>query len=368
MILKNASYQQFADRIIKQKRKIIVYGAGMIGQIVAPSFLSEYKLEDYLLYYVDMDSRKHGMRIDVASKSAVVNPVEHMTADQNDYVILLTNSYFHSSLKFLEEYDALKDREVYILPVMQSTCEGVDGGAPVKTSKEAIIPKKIHYCWFSGNPMPAKLESCIDSWKKYCPDYEIIRWDESNYDINQHTYTRQAYQNKKWGFIPDIARLQILYEHGGIYMDTDVELIRSLDDMLYQEAFCGVERWGDVYFGGCSGAVKGHETIRQILEYRVNDPFVNEDGSLNLTTCGYYETKPLIEKGMKVNNTIQIIEGLTVYSSDFFCPYNYMSGEISITENTFSIHHFNGGWLDEEAVYNRKITRENYRRVLERMS
>lgn len=251
---------------------------------------------------------------------------------------------------------------------MQSTCEGVDGGAPVKTSKEAIIPKKIHYCWFSGNPMPAKLESCIDSWKKYCPDYEIIRWDESNYDINQHTYTRQAYQNKKWGFIPDIARLQILYEHGGIYMDTDVELIRSLDDMLYQEAFCGVERWGDVNFGGCSGAVKGHETIRQILEYRVNDPFVNEDGSLNLTTCGYYETKPLIEKGMKVNNTIQIIEGLTVYSSDFFCPYNYMSGEISITENTFSIHHFNGGWLDEEAVYNRKITRENYRRVLERMS
>ena len=108
MILKNASYQQFADRIIKQKRKIIVYGAGMIGQIVAPSFLSEYKLEDYLLYYVDMDSRKHGMRIDVASKSAVVNPVEHMTADQNDYVILLTNSYFHSSLKFLEEYDALR--------------------------------------------------------------------------------------------------------------------------------------------------------------------------------------------------------------------------------------------------------------------
>ena len=109
--------------------------------------------------------------------------------------------------------------------------------------------------------MPGSLKRCIDSWKKYCPDYEIKRWDESNYDISKSSYMKGAYESKKWGFIPDYARLDILYNYGGFYLDTDVELVRSLDELRYQPAFSGVEKWSVVNIGGCSGAVAHQRTF-----------------------------------------------------------------------------------------------------------
>ena len=118
-----------------------------------------------------------------------------------------------------------------------------------------MIPKKIHYCWFGSGELPDKDKKNIENWKKLCPDYEIIRWDESNYDYKKNKYMKQAYKSKKWGFVPDYARLDILYHHGGIYLDTDVELVRNLDILRYQRAFCGVEKWGNINLGGCSGAV-----------------------------------------------------------------------------------------------------------------
>ena len=104
-----------------------------------------------------------------------------------------------------------------------------------------MIPKKIHYCWVGGNSKPPLVKKCIQSWKKYCPDYEIIEWNESNYDISKNIYMKQAYEAKKWAFVTDYMRLDIIYEHGGIYLDTDVELIKNIDDLLSNEAFAGIE-------------------------------------------------------------------------------------------------------------------------------
>ena len=233
---------------------------------------------------------------------------------------------------------------------------------------EVRIPKVINYCWFSGNPMPEYLVKCIESWKRFCPDYKIVRWDEDNYDVGKNIYMKQAYEAGKWGFVPDIARLDILYNYGGLYIDTDVEIIKNLDDLLGNEAFTGVEKWGNINMGGCSGAVPHHPMIKKMLDFRINEEFIMQDGSLNLTTCGYYETMPFIQEGFIPDNTTQTIDGMTIYSSDYFQPYDYMSGETCITKNTHSIHHFNGGWIDEKHKEERQKTKDNYQKMVSKLA
>ena len=146
-----------------------------------------------------------------------------------------------------------------------------------------MIPKIIHYCWFGGNPLPPSAEKCIESWKKFCPDYEIRRWDESNYDITKNQYMQEAYQCKKWGFVPDYARLDIIYDHGGIYLDTDVEIIKTFDELLDCVAFGGVEQESPyVALGLGFGAEKGNDIIRQLRD-KYDELHFMEDGQMNLT-------------------------------------------------------------------------------------
>ena len=369
MILRNDSYEILARDIIQNNRKIIIYGAGMIGKILVPYLLAKYALEAHVRCYVEQDQRKVGKKVKLYGGEAPIEPVSILqTVTEND-IVLITNSNFYPVVKMLDEIHALDGVNAYLLAVMQIELAGKTGlHEIVKTQRAAMIPKKIHYCWFSGAEIPDNLKKCIESWKKFCPDYEIVRWDESNYDVNKNPYMRDAYAQKKWGFVPDIARLEILYEHGGIYLDTDVELVHSLDDFLYQPAFCGVEKWGNINTGGCSGAQRHNPVIKAMLDYRENIPFVYEDGSLNLETCGYYETMPLIQMGMEINNQVQVLGSqMTVYSSDFFHPFDYASGELSMTPNTVSIHHFNGGWLDAASQLQRAKTRQEYQNILHRM-
>ena len=368
MIYKYNDLDTIAKEIKINNRKMVVYGAGMIGNVFIPYFAEEYQLYDNLLFFIDGDKKKQGNAIKIGLREYNIEAPSMLMELPEETLLLVTNSNFLPIVQMLDEIKQLKQIEGYIIPIILA-CGTPKKGQKQDThiSRNQLIPKKIHYCWFSGNPMPDYLKRCVDSWYKFCPDYEIIRWDEDNYDVNKNLYMKQAYEAKKWGFVPDIARLDILYEHGGIYLDTDVELIRNLDDLLYQSAFAGVEKWGNINMGGCSGAVPHHPIIKKMLDFRINERFILEDGSLNQTTCGFYETKPLIELGMKPNNTVQRIGDMTIYSSDFFHPYDYMSGETVITENTYSIHHFNGGWLDEKRMAERKKTMQLYQQMLERM-
>ncbi len=370
--LENLSYTELAEKVKKQQKDIIVYGAGMIGQIVVPDVLKRFGLENYLQFFVDADSYKQGRRISVDNEDYEIRSPEDLRVycrQKKESLILITNSHFAPVVRMLDEFEELDGVEACIIPIMQTaeSREAVNP-PPTRTSETPLIPKVIHYCWFSGKEIPEKYKRCIESWEKHCPDYEIKRWDESNYDIGKNPYMKAAYEHQKWGFVPDYARLDILYSHGGIYIDTDVELVRSPDELLYQPAFCGVEKWGNVNMGSCSGAVAGHPMIRKMLEAREHISFVREDGSLNLETCGVYETRPFIAEGMNVDNRVQTIQGMTVYSSDYFSPYDYMSGELHMTDNTFSIHHFNGGWLDENAREQREKTQSQYRAVIRRMA
>lgn len=215
-----------------------------------------------------------------------------------------------------------------------------------------MIPKVIHYCWFGGNPLPESAQKCISSWRKYFPGWEIKEWNENNFDVNSIPYTAQAYAAKKYAFVSDYARFKVLYEHGGIYFDTDVEVIKSFDDILSKGPFMGFEinpdgksYFGDVNPGLGLGASSGMSIYKKIIDTYQNFAFLNTDGTQNLTTVVKYTTSILIEYGLKNKEGIQLIEGINIYPEDYFNPFDDATGRLKTTKNTHSIHWYSKTWL-----------------------
>lgn len=230
-----------------------------------------------------------------------------------------------------------------------------------------MIPKIIHYCWFGQNPLPLLAEKCIHSWEKYCPDYRIIRWDESNFDINQApVYVKQAYDAKKWAFVTDYVRLWALVRYGGVYMDTDVEVLRKIDCFLSDRAFSGFEDSSHIPTG-IMAAEKGHLQFQKWLHEYDTKQFLKSDGTLNQETNVVAITNSMRSSGMRFDNTKQTVNGVTFYPNDFFCPKSFTTGHINLTENTYTIHYFNASWHDEETkkkIKNmQKQNRKNERRT-----
>ena len=209
-----------------------------------------------------------------------------------------------------------------------------------------MIPKKIHYCWFGGNPLPNSVKKCIESWKKYCPEFEIIEWNESNYDINKIAYISQAYREKKYAFVSDYARLDIIFEEGGIYLDTDVELLKSLDTLLDKDCFLACELDGEVATGLGFGAVKYFPFLKENMQIYEKRNFV-ENNKYDETTCVEHTTNLLKLKGLKSTDKIQEIERMYIYPPEYFCPYSLITGKITITNNTYSIHHYDSTWYGQ---------------------
>ena len=208
-----------------------------------------------------------------------------------------------------------------------------------------MIPKIIHYCWFGRNPLPPLAVKCIESWKKYCPDYEIKEWNENNFDLNSYPYVREAYDKRRFAFVTDVVRLYALYHEGGIYMDTDVEVLKPLDAFLSHHAFSGFEDEMHVPTG-IMASEKGGKWAKDNLAYYNNRHFMKADGGVDLTTNVETITNYMLPLGLKQNNTFQDFPGLiTFYPKDYFCPKSYQDGQIYLTENTHTIHHFAGSWI-----------------------
>lgn len=209
------------------------------------------------------------------------------------------------------------------------------------------IPKKIHYCWFGGNPLPELAQKCIESWKKYCPDYEIIQWDESNFDLNCCDYVKEAYAAKKWAFVSDVARLYALVNYGGVYMDTDVEVVKPLDVFLDCDAFSGFENETSIPTG-IMACRAHHPLFEELLRDYDNAHFLREDGTPDTTTNVIRITDICLKYGLVRNNTLQTVGGFTLYPKDYFCPKDSKTAKVMLTENSYTIHHFDGSWLPEE--------------------
>ena len=209
-----------------------------------------------------------------------------------------------------------------------------------------VIPKIIHYCWFGGAQKPEDVQRYITTRRELCPDYEIKEWNESNFDVTQNDYCREAYEAKKWAFVTDYARLRVLLECGGIYMDADVEVIKPFDDLLEYEAFSGYESTSDIPTGTLA-ASKGNEWIDMLLRDYDHRHFIGKDGEYDLTTNVAVITRLTKERyGLHLDGERLVFgNGILLLPFDYLCAKDWRTGELYRTEHTYTIHHFAGSWL-----------------------
>ena len=223
-----------------------------------------------------------------------------------------------------------------------------------------MIPKKIHYCWFGRNPKPKLAEMCIASWRKYCPDYEIIEWNEDNFDVNGNGYTRYCYDNQKWAFLSDYVRLAVVAEHGGLYFDTDVELVQNPDALLKYEAFFGFENDKNIATGLGFGAQAGNPILNAMLaEYSKLQP--DDQGNYPIIVCPVLNTKALMPFGLRLNGQRQSLENAEILSAEYLNPYDDPTGRLKITNHTVSIHWYGKSWMDKRTVLRSKLTKPFHR-------
>lgn len=220
-----------------------------------------------------------------------------------------------------------------------------------------MIPKKIHYCWFGRGEKPKLAQKCIASWKKYMPDYEIIEWNEDNFDVNTNPYTKMCYEQKKYAFLTDYLRLLIINKHGGIYFDTDVEAVKSFDDLLTNNAFFGFETDRYVNTGEGFGAESGNPVVQQMI--REYESLL--DGKHGTIGCPHLNTDALLKFGLKQNGSMQTLNGGIVYPSDYFNPYDDPTGILTKTNNTYSIHWYGKSWMDKKTVVRSILTKPLHR-------
>ena len=220
-----------------------------------------------------------------------------------------------------------------------------------------MIPKIIHYCWFGRNPLPESAQKCIASWKKFLPGYEIKEWNEDNFDVNIIPYTKEAYEAKKYAFVSDYARFWILYKYGGLYFDTDVEVIKPMDDIIDRGPFMGIEvvakegEYPKVAPGLGLGVTPGFGLFKELLEEYAKMRFINQDGSQNKKTIVIYNTEVLLKHGLKPTNELQEVDGVWIYPADYFNPLDSLTGKLKLTENTRSIHWYMNSWDDRSKLY-----------------
>ena len=223
-----------------------------------------------------------------------------------------------------------------------------------------MIPKIIHYCWFGKKEKSSLAKKCIESWRKYCPDYEIIEWNEENFDLAQYPYIQWCYKNEKWAFLSDFARLLIIGQHGGIYFDTDVELLRNPDELLQYKAFYGFENKQYINTGEGFGAEPGNITVMAMVDVYKNI-ISNTDGSYPLIPCPTLNTQALLEFGLVQNGEKQSIDNAEIFSIEYFNPYDDPTGKLNTTKNTISIHWYSKSWMDKKTILRSKLTKPFHR-------
>jgi len=216
-----------------------------------------------------------------------------------------------------------------------------------------MIPKTIHYCWFGRNPLPLLAQKCIASWRQYLPDYEIKEWNEDNFDVNIIPYTAEAYAMKKYAFVSDYARFYILYKYGGLYFDTDVEVIKPLDDIIERGNFMALERDGNKTLAAQAanpglglGCAPGLGLMKTLMERYDERHFEYHTDIRKMQTVVHYTTELLLQQGLRSSKEVQKVGEVWVYPSEYFCPINVTTGRLHITANTRTIHHYAATWTE----------------------
>ena len=359
MKLRHCTVDEFARRTAD--KKIICFGAYVMPLSLCNEF-QEYHFEDRIVYLADNDEKKHGkdFRLPNGRTRKIISAQQLSEIADKDTVLIITSDYFAAIIEQLDQYKQLDEMHCYIYPFMKYDMVH-DKIVPARHSEQPLIPKTIHYFWFGRNPKTELMEKCIDSWKKYCTDYEIIEWNEDNYDVTKHPFMKEAYDAGKYSFVSDFARLDIIYNYGGIYLDTDIEIIKNLEDLLYQDAFAGVDNTWYISLGLGFGARQYHPIIKDLLDLYENQDFDKENMVAAPTMM-----IPFFEKyGFKANGEYQNIGNMTIYPEKILSGKNNLTGVIMPTDKTFSIHHYDGSWCKQESLDMQKKKHQFYQNAIQ---
>lgn len=344
-----------SDLLEEKRQNIYCFGAGKMFDDFVKEF-SGYNLKDSIKAIADnhADSVRPSIKVVQGVSVPIISFEKLIKNVKGGDKILLTLAAYEEIIEQLEQTKELKDTDYYIYPVLridQYDHDRLNIRIPSNLSAyESIqIPRIIHYCWFGGEKIPTQYKKWMESWKRHCPDYEIIEWNERNYDVHKNRYISQAYESKKWAFVSDYLRIDIIGEYGGVYLDTDVELIQNLDELLMNDAFCGFESYDYVNYGSGFGARKNNAIVNEIREYCENREFVRGDGSFDQTTSPIIQTEIMLKHGLKCNGEFQVVDGMAVYPSRVLCgmsPHSFRI-EKDLTD-TYAIHHFSGSWVEDK--------------------
>lgn len=327
----NAAYEDFIKDIVD--KELFLYGAGKR----AKTLYDYFHLKGKVKAVIDKNTQIHTFEGENEEIAVItLNEFEQSWKTEKS-IFLITPTYVY--IEIIEELEQNKNFEnlrCYVASLIQDYYKTQNFDF---TKGMALIPKKIHYCWFGEGAIPDQLKRYMESWQCFCPDYEIIRWDESNYDVTKNQYMKEAYECKKWGYVPDYARLDIIYEQGGIYLDTDVELLASLDKLLNDDMFCQFACLYEVNCGSGFGAIKGYPLIKKMRDYYDGRSFYNCDMTINVTPCMEYQNPVLKEYGFRLDNTYQNINGAVLYPSEVGNPKGRIGAVNNFTHRTLMCHH-----------------------------
>lgn len=343
--------------LIEQKKQLIIYGAGASSKLLLQTYFHK-GLKEKLAFIVDRNEQLDGtflevnqdIRVKIVSLKSFCAEYVSKLKDFNMLITPYTALKIVMSLDIIEELNGM-DTYIYSLIVNKNKPYSFS----LRTTDKPLIPKKIHYFWIGGNPLLEEYKQNIESWRKYAPDYEIIEWNESNYDFSSHPYMYEALKHKQYMYATDYARKDILYRYGGIYLDTDVELVGSLDDLLYNEVFVGIDDGAQLNSGSGLGAVQGSRVIKTFMELYDGVNFVNPDGSFNYKYNTYYETQYMIDRGFELKNEFQMIDGVSCFPREVFMPEGFIGVEDDYTVRTVANHKIN------------PYDKTNVRKILERI-
>lgn len=329
---------------IAKNRRLFLFGASKRLLSYKNNFPT-YNLSSITDFIVDNDILKLGSKIQLDDKLFEINDVRYMIDNiKKTDIILIMSVHYSDIVKQLDEINELDNIDCCILDYIFFYNEGYTDMCMFNEYKDSqyFIPSVIHYCWFGKKNMPEEYKKYINSWKIKCPEYKIVRWDESNYDVRKNEYVSKAYDDGKWAFVSDYARLDIIYNYGGIYLDTDVELIKNLNELRKFHSFFGFE--SEIYIGtGLGfGAEKKNIMVGELL--RTYDKL--EPGTY--IPCTQIQTDDMVKKGLARNNTFQFLKygNAVILPTEFLCPMDYKYRNLNIDEKTYSIHHYSASWID----------------------
>ncbi len=340
---------EFFDEL--KGKEIFCWGSGKHFRNITYPFLRESGLIQNLKGFVDLAGSKDIVLEDKRYKR--IRKVELSAMPVDKTLILIAATGYQEILAQIQSDPVLSQMEAIPSIYLEALFDDLQMLAAPKPpahyrkNDHPVIPKVIHSIWFTDNdrPIPEKYQKCLDSWKKYAPDMEIRIWNLKTYHPNNCLFFDQAIEQKLWAFASDYARADILRRYGGIYMDLDVEMLRPIDDLLYNDAYMSFESLDRIECGSGMGARKGNQILEEICKNYESRPFIKPDGTPDMSTCPVRFTKVIEKHGLQKNGGFQFVDDITMYPFEVLTGKSFDTGIIYRTDLSYTVHHHNGSWV-----------------------